>query len=245
MRKLKIMLQEDLDKNNYTMAKLFIESEYLHDEILEMARLVKIQLVKIKNLLSDFDEDLAREIMMNERRINAQELKIDRDCENILALYNPVAIDLRFVIAALKINTNLERMGDNAESIAKYTLNGALPFDKGMITDYQIDKMVDVTIIILDDTLDALEQKDTNIARRVFTNDEVLNEINKKVIEYTIKRINEDPIRIRQHLYMSSIVHKLERIGDHAKNIAEEIIFYLEANVLKHNKEAKRINEQE
>ena len=75
--------------------------------------------------------------------------------------------------------------------------------------------------------------------------DEFLDEINKKVMEFTIKRITEDPARIRQHLYMSSIVHKLERIGDHAKNIAEEIIFYLEANVLKHNKEGRKINEQE
>ena len=89
-------------------------------EVLSMWGLVESQLKKAKSAIVHFDSDLAREIILKEKRVNAFELKIDRDCENIFALYCPVAIDLRFLLAVLKINNNLERIGDIAEGIARF-----------------------------------------------------------------------------------------------------------------------------
>ena len=101
------------------MSHLDNELQQLKTETIKMWMLVNLQLTKAKEALLKFDKDLAREVILGERRVNAWELKIDRDCENIFALFNPVAVDLRFVLSALKINNNLERIGDIAEGIAK------------------------------------------------------------------------------------------------------------------------------
>src|SRR3984957_6582585 len=102
------------------MTQLETELQFLKREIINMWNLVRSQLLKAKNSMINFDKDLAREVVLKEKRVNGSELKIDRDCENIFALFCPVAIDLRFLLAVLKINSNLERIGDIAEGIAKY-----------------------------------------------------------------------------------------------------------------------------
>ena len=104
------------------MTQLEIELQLLKNEVLNMWNLVRSQLAKAKVSLIEYDKDLAREVVLKERRVNGSELKIDRDCENIFALLTPVAIDLRFVLAVLKINSNLERIGDIAEGIAKHII---------------------------------------------------------------------------------------------------------------------------
>src|SRR5262245_40311532 len=101
------------------MTHLDIELRQLKAEAIEMYDLVASQLKKSKNALINFDKELAREVNFNERRVNALELKIDKDCENIIALFNPLAVDLRLVLAVLKINSNLERIGDIADGIAR------------------------------------------------------------------------------------------------------------------------------
>src|SRR5579862_941297 len=102
------------------MAQLEVQLGLLKQEVINMWSLVRSQLIKAQTSLINFDKDLAREVILKERRVNGYELKIDRDCENIFALLTPVAIDLRFVLAVLKINSNLERIGDIAEGVAKY-----------------------------------------------------------------------------------------------------------------------------
>src|ERR1017187_4631133 len=105
------------------MAHLDDELIHLKNETLAMWDLVQLQLKKALESLVKLDQDLAREVILNEKRVNAYELKIDRDCENIFALFTPVAVDLRFVLAALKINNNLERTGDIAEGIGKFIIS--------------------------------------------------------------------------------------------------------------------------
>src|ERR1044072_757467 len=109
------------------------EIKALKDEVLNMWSLVQSQLTKSKKALLSFDEVLAREITVKEDRVNAYELKIDLDCENILALSSPVAVDLRFVLAALKINTNLERIGDIAEGIARFVIDVEENFNSNLL----------------------------------------------------------------------------------------------------------------
>src|SRR5580658_8642192 len=111
------------------MAQIETELQLLKVEVINMWALVNSQLNKARLAFVNFDKDLAREVVLKEKRVNGYELKIDRDCENIFALFCPVAIDLRFLLAALKINSNLERIGDIASSIAKYVIDSAVNFD--------------------------------------------------------------------------------------------------------------------
>src|SRR6201985_2465163 len=124
----------------------------LKKELVSMWILVQSQLNKAKEAMVAFDKDLAREVLIKEKRVTAFELKIDRDCENIFALYCPVAVDLRFLLAALKINTNLERIGDIAAGIAQYVVNSAVNFDSGAMETSGMLHMYDEAINILIDT---------------------------------------------------------------------------------------------
>jgi phosphate transport system protein len=169
--------------------------------------------------------------------VNAFELKLDRDCENIFALYCPVAIDLRFLLAVLKINNNLERIGDIAEGVAKYVIESLADFDHRVFASTDLITMFDDSISILADTRIAFEKEDTILARSIFKKDEVLDRINANAIKKVEECIKADQSTISDSLYVLSIIRKLERVGDQAKNIAEEIIFYVEAKVLKHNDE--------
>src|ERR1700722_19740888 len=135
------------------MTQVETEIHLLKKEVINMWDLVRSQLVKAKNSMLSFDKDLSREIVLKERRVNGAELKIDRDCENIFALLTPVAVDLRFVLAVLKINSNLERIGDIAEGIAKYILSAENAFKKELLEATKVIEMHDEAIKILEDTL--------------------------------------------------------------------------------------------
>lgn len=216
------------------MTQLEIVLQNLKNEVINMWSLVDAQLVKSMSALINFDKDLAREVVLSEKRVNGLELKIDRDCENIFALLTPVAIDLRFVLAILKINSNLERIGDIAEGNAKYIIDADQPFREELLDATKTITMYDESISILDTTLKAFETEDTKLARSVFEKDESLDRINANATRATIDFLKKHPEDINQALYNLSIIRKLERVGDQSKNMAEEIIFYIEAKVLKH-----------
>ena len=220
------------------MTQLQTELEQLKDEVENMWGMVRGQLLKALSALLNFDRDLAREVVIMEKRVNATELKIDRDCENIFALYSPVAIDLRFLLAVLKINSNLERTGDIAEGIAKHVLSVEEPFKEDLLEATKVIEMYRESIEMLEDTLTAFEKEDTILARSVFEKDEFLDEINQQANELIEGYLKNNPAEIDQALYALSIIRKLERVGDQSKNIAEEIIFYIEAKVLKHTNKA-------
>jgi phosphate transport system protein len=222
------------------MSHLDIEITQLKAETIKMWELVNIQLKKGREALINLDKDLAREIVLKERRVNAYELKLDRDCENIFALFNPVAIDLRFVLAVLKINNNLERTGDIVEGIAKFVTNVDHTFDKKLLKITNVLEMYDAAIGMMVDVLEAFDKDDTAKARKVFKQDEFLDDINIKANTIIANYIREPNENIESALYLLSIIRKLERVGDQAKNMAEEIIFFVEAKVLKHRTEKEK-----
>ena len=216
------------------MTKLDIELGAIKQETIEMWKLVQSQLQKGLSALLNFDKDLAREIVQIERRVNGAELKIDRDCEDIFALYSPVAVDLRFLLAVLKINTNLERIGDIAEGIAKMILDTKETFNQSLLDQTMVIEMYDECLQMVAEILNAFEKEDSAIARGIFRRDELLDQLNRKANELIAKYISDNPQNMEQSLTVLSMIRRLERIGDQAENIAEEIIFYIEAKVLKH-----------
>ena len=215
--------------------QLDTELQSLKAELISMWTLVISQLIKTHDALLAFDKSLANDVIANEKRVNALELKIDRDCENIFALFNPVAIDLRFVLAVLKINNNLERTGDIAEGIAQYLVHASKPFDKPLLSLTEIISMYEESTGMLQDVLNSFENEDTALAKNTFIRDEVLDRINFKANSVVADYIRKNPDNAEESLYILSAIRKLERVGDQCKNIAEEIVFYSEAKVMKHS----------
>jgi phosphate transport system protein len=229
--------------SDYNMTHLEEELGLLRADLVEMWQTVISQLRKTREAMMEFDDDLAREVVSTEKRVNSIELKIDRDCENIFALFNPVAVDLRTVLAILKINNNLERSGDIAEGMAKYIIWADIPFDKELVEKTQILLMYEESISIMEDVLRAFETENTKLARSTFKRDEAIDVINNQATDVVAAYLRANPDKIEQGLYIISMIRKLERIGDHCKNIAEEIIFNVEAKVLKHKSKKRKIEE--
>jgi phosphate transport system protein len=221
------------------MSQIDNELKLVREEVITMWKLVHSQLEKGLSALLNFDKDLAREVVMFETRVNAMELKIDRDCEDIFAIYCPVAVDLRFLLAVLKINTNLERAGDIAEGMAKMIIDTDKPFKQEILDVTKVVEMYGEALIIIEQILSAFEKEDSSIARGIFKRDEMLDDINRNANRTIGDYISKHPEDMDQALNLLSIIRRLERVGDQAENIAEEIIFYMEAKVLKHSKKGE------
>jgi len=230
-------------KWNQKLTPLDNEIQQLKGEVISMWEMVLSQLQKAEEALKNMDRDLAREVILTEKRVNAFELKIDRDCEDILALFAPVAIDLRFILAVLKINMNLERTGDIAEGIAKFVVDIPADFDVRLLEITRVLEMYQQGNEMVIDVMNAFEEEDTSLARKVFKKDDLLDEINKNAATIVADFIKDNPSKIESALYILSTIRKLERVGDQAKNMAEEIIFYSEAKVLKHKPKNKKSEE--
>jgi len=229
-------------KWNQKLTPLDNEIQQLKLEVISMWEMVLSQLQKAEEALKNIDRDLAREVILTEKRVNAFELKIDRDCEDILALFAPVAIDLRFILAVLKINMNLERTGDIAEGIGKFVVDIPEDFDKRLLEITRVVEMYEQANEMISEVMNAFEEENTILARKVFKKDDLLDEINKNAATIVANYIKDNPAKIESALYILSTIRKLERVGDQAKNMAEEIIFYSEAKVLKHKPKNKKNN---
>ncbi len=221
------------------------EIQQLKSETINMWQMVLSQLTKAEEALKKKDKDLAHEVISTEKRVNAFELKIDRDCEDILALFAPVAIDLRFLLAVLKINMNLERTGDIAEGIAKFVVDLPEDFDVQLLQLTSVIEMFEQGNEMIAEVMHAFEKEDTALARKVFKKDDLLDQINAKAASVIEDYIKKNPSKTASALYILSSIRKLERVGDQAKNMAEEIIFYSEAKVLKHKPQSKKTSWEE
>ncbi len=218
------------------MSHLESELVQLKNEVFELLQFVHSQIEKSKEAILTSDKDLASHVVANDKRVNASELKIDRDCENILALYNPVAIDLRFVLACIKMNHSLERIGDNAEGLAVYVNISPGPFPADILEVFNLSPAFDRCLQMFSLIMDSYRQEDPSLARKVFNLDELLNEYNRKATKTAIELIKTKPELAEEILYVMGALRKIERMGDLTKNMAEEIIFFIEAKVLRHNK---------
>ena len=216
--------------------------ETLNQAGLEMLALNIKQLENAREAFFTHDGDLAEEVVHTENRVNALDLKIDRDCERFIALHNPVASDLRFVLALRKINFDLERIGDHSYGISKYIIEIDTPLEQRLLEKMRVEEMFDTALSMMDDITEAYTGNNTKVARKVFKKDKILNKINMKSFGIISEEVKKDPQLIDQFLLLFSVIKKVERIGDLITNIAEEVIFYQEAEVVKHRKKktAKR-----
>lgn len=216
----------------------FIESELntLRRDINEMWTLVYNQLDKAGEAVLTFDRELASQVKVRERRVNAFELKIDSDIEDVIALYNPVGIDLRFALAMFKINSNLERLGDFAEGIARFVLEADDPvLDADLLKQLRLEEMLAEVLSMLEITKRALNEENMELATSVFNKDNLVDEINAEVTPILVEYIKEHADNLLTCLNLVSVFRKLERAGDHITNISEEIVFFIDAKILKHS----------
>ncbi|HSP12799.1 MAG TPA: phosphate signaling complex protein PhoU [Salegentibacter sp.] len=221
------------------MISLDQHKEALNQAGLEMLQLCHKQLENAREAFFTHDSELAEEVVHTENRVNALDLRIDRDCERFIALHNPVASDLRFALALRKINFDLERVGDHAYGISRYIVELDTPIEKELIEKMRVEEMFNEALSMLEDITDSYEEVDTKMARKVFKKDKTLNQINMDAFGIISEEVQKDPRLINQYLLLFSVIKKLERIGDLITNIAEEIIFYSEAEVMKHRKKKK------
>lgn len=206
------------------------------ERVLDMMTLVKSQLEHARDASLNFDQDAAQHVIAKEKKVNALDLEIENETEKVLALFSPVASDLRFILSVLKINTFLERIGDNTESLAKYIDkqdNAYLDVD---VKKSRLDEAFESAISMVDLVIVAFEEESSKLAAQVLTKDKQVDEINDAVAAVITEMIVAKTERTRQYLYLNSSVRKLERICDLVTNIAEEIIFYVDAKVLRHKK---------
>lgn len=210
--------------------------QQLKADLIQMWTLVINQMEKARLSLVNGDKNLAREVRMNEKRVDAFELKLDMDSEYVLMLKNPVAVDLRFVLSVLKINYNLERIGDYANSIAKVAEHLSGPIHEDILQETHLPEMFFTAQAMLQESLNAFENSDRNHVNELFGMDEKLDIANNNANGIICKLIKEKPDETMLLLEAFTIMRKLERTGDHILNVAEELIFYFDANVVKHSK---------
>ncbi len=201
----------------------------------EMWQLASSQIKKAHEALLSYDTECAHEVITREKSVNSYELFIDKECENFIALFTPVAIDLRFVLSLMKINNNIERIGDFAEGIAKYVLLGQKEkIDAELIKSLRLVEMFNEVQAMFELCKKALAAEDTVIAARVFRKDNLVDEINRNAVKVLAAYCQEHPEKLEQCFDLYASIRRTERMGDRCVNIAEDIIFYVDAKELRH-----------
>ena len=213
-----------------------VELEELSNKLLEMAGLVESAISRSIRALMDQDKDLAEQVIRDEPRINKMEMEIDGMVTRLLALRQPVAKDLRFLTSALKINTDLERIGDLAQHIAERSLSLMHhPLVKPMV---DIPKMASLVQSMLLKCLEAFVNQDEALARTVLMADDEVDKLRDGVYAELVATMERDPGIIPAAIGLIFVARNLERIGDHATNIAEDVVFLVKGIDVRHRSEA-------
>ena len=214
------------------------ELEQLKTKLLEMSALVEAAIQRSISAVIQKDRSAAEEVFRSEARINEIEIEIDELATNLLALQQPMAADLRLIIAALKINTDLERMGDLAVNIAQRALS--------LMEEPVIKPMIDIPHIaglvqsMVRKALDAFVTRDAELARSVLASDDAVDNLRTACYHELISFMENDPQNIPQALDLLAVTRNLERIADHSTNIAEDVLFLVKGVDVRHHAEARR-----
>ena len=220
------------------------ELERLKAKLLEMSALVENAVYRSVQGVVEKNEELAQQVLNNEGRINQLEIQIDDLAISLLALQAPLAADLRLVTAAIKINNDLERMGDLSVSIAQSAL--------ALMREPVIRPMIDIPHIaglaqsMVRKSLDSFVNRDAELARSVLASDDAVDNMRTASYHELMSFMENNPQQIRQSLYLLSVIRNLERIADHATNVAEDVLFLVKGiDVRHHNEERAAVHQSQ
>jgi len=188
----------------------------------------------IKSLLSR-DQALAKRVIDNDHLIDDMEVRIEEDCLKILALHQPVAVDLRFIVAAMKINNDLERMGDLAVNIAERASYLATQEQVSVPADFE--EMAAVTKRMVKESLESLVNSDSELALKVTDEDDIVDNFNRQMFIKVEEEMIQNPKKAKSSLHSLSASRHLERIADLATNIAEDVIYMISGDIIRHRVE--------
>jgi phosphate transport system protein len=216
--------------------------DQLKQKILFVGSMVESAIANAVNALVERDEHLAGKVLEEDAEIDRMEVDVEEDCLKILALYQPVAVDLRFVVAVLKINNDLERMGDLAKNIAKRVLYLARVDRVDVPVDFRT--MAQRAQDMVKRSLDALVTADSALAHQVRQDDDELDGMRRMIHEMIRAKVRERPDQIETLLKMYSVAKHLERMGDMATNVAEDVIYMVEGDIVRHLDEDEGENDR-
>lgn len=206
--------------------------ESLEQDLLAQSSVVEQMIYRASLALKEMRTDQNEQLLEDEELVNHQEVEIEEECLKILALHQPVAVDLRRVAAVMKINTDLERIADLAVNIGERTrglaAHGDFPIPEN------VDQMAEVAISMVRDALDAFVRLDVEAARDVCLRDDVVDDLNRQAIQELHRLVESGTAPIEPALHSFSASRHLERIADHATNIAEEVIYLVDGEIARH-----------
>jgi phosphate transport system protein len=217
------------------------ELEKLKENLLRMAALVEKVISDAVQSLMKRDSELAQKTITSDDAINDLEIAIEEMCLKLLALRQPMAIDLRFITAAMKIVTDLERMGDQAVNIAERAIS--LNQEPQLKPYIDLPRMAEIVQSMVKDVLDSFVKQDSRLARSVCERDDLVDGLNDQVFRELLTYMISDSKTITRAVHLMIVSRCLERIADHATNIAEDVIFMVDARVIKHHAEEKEKRE--
>jgi phosphate transport system protein len=208
------------------------EIENLKKKILTLGTVVEESLHKAMRAVDERDAKLARKIVDDDEEIDRMEVELEEDCLKVLALYQPVAIDLRYIVAILKINNDLERIGDLAVNLAQRA--EYLSARERVEISFDYLDMARKVERMLKDSLDALVNLDAKLAREVWATDDEVDDLYRQMFGLVQEYILADPDQMDQYLQYVSVARYLERVADHATNIAEDVIYMVTGEIVRH-----------
>jgi len=218
-----------------TMLHFREELEELQSKLLEMGGLVEAAIHNSVLALVDRDEDKAKEVMWNEALVNQKEIEIDELATRMLALFQPMARDLRFITAVIKINNDLERMGDLAVNITERAMT--LMREPAVKPLIDIPRIADLAESMVHRALDAFAKHDADLARDVLLADDAVDRLRDAVYDELLTFMQEERSTINRAVSLMFIAQNLERIADHSTNIAEDVLFAVKGVDVRHHNE--------
>ena len=214
---------------------LQIEIEKLKKRLLAIGEIVVEAILKALTALQERQAEAAQEVIKGDRRIDRAEVAVEEECLKILALHQPVAEDLRFIAAVMKINNDLERMGDEAVNIAEHAV--FLANSDPIALPPRLGDLTEAAMRMVRESLAAFVTGDAHAARLICAEDDIVDQYNREVINMVWKMMERDPKTIERATHLFSVSRHLERIADHATNIAEDVVYMVEGKIIRHRAE--------
>ena len=211
------------------------ELDLLRTKVIKMGSLVEEQIDFAMRGLFESNFELAKIVIERDEKVDKFDVKIDKICQRIFALTQPVAVDLRLIMSALKINNDLERIGDIAVNIAERaeTLSGNVP----LLKEAGLFDMAEKVKLIIRKTIDSFVNNDHELALGIIKSDDVIDRLEEDIFDSLVARMEKDPSVIKPCAHCITLLKHFERLADHATNIAEEVVFLVDAKIIKHRKD--------